>query len=466
MDQETSNNIIQIILQNLSYLKLKFEKFNGKNGVWYVIKRIRFDLWMLEEPHSSLILLVSLTPAEYIFRVLGVTRERGCFSTLDELQGVILTKFEKTIACVGSPTLRSSNSVLEVTTPFNMLKSTGCKGYYRVESNIENDENILQGKGLCSVCKSELASSQSYLKISKTLPEEDVSFNCEKLLVSERKKPGRPKTKVSISTKKRKMSDETKEKISANNKIFSICKICHLQCRGFRGLVDHMHRAHPDFKPWKCGHCDERTAFVKTLYRHLKQAHNASASACPICGKIYTRAQSMLHHVNKHQLDERKICQQNFLTKKHFPPDYTIENPKLFESTKKAYLPSGDLREEIIDSTKLHPSSDESTEKQKRSEPTKNYLNSDDIREEPKNVEPTKHPPSCDFIEGERIRCPKCPKHHDHLDNILSEALENVCFNLSDPNIVNIAPPSVSENENLSLTTVPRRVSVIRYMNI
>ena len=60
--------------------------------------------------------------------------------------------------------------------------------------------------------------------------------------MSERKKPGRPKTKVSISTKKRKMSDETKEKISANNKIFSICKICHLQCRGFRGLVDHMHR--------------------------------------------------------------------------------------------------------------------------------------------------------------------------------------------------------------------------------
>ena len=147
----------------------------------------------------------------------------------------------------------------------------------------------------------------------------------------------------------------------------------------------------------------------------------------------------------QHQLDERKIFQQNFSTKIHFAPDYIIENPKIFESTKKAYLPSDDLREEIIDSTKLHPSSDESTEKQKRSEPTKNYLNSDDIREEPKNVEPTKHPPSCDFIEGERIRCPKCPKHHDHLDNILSEALENVCFNLSDPNIVNIAPPSVSE---------------------
>ena len=86
----------------------------------------------------------------------------------------------------------------------------------------------------------------------------------------------------------------------------------------------------------------------------------------------------------QHQLDERKIFQQNFSTKIHFAPDYTIENPKIFESTKKAYLPSGDLREEIIDSTKLHPSSDESTEEQKHLEPTKNHLNSDDIREEQK----------------------------------------------------------------------------------
>jgi hypothetical protein len=39
----------------------------------------------------------------------------------------------------------------------------------------------------------------------------------------------------------------------------------------FSGLVDHMHRYHADHKPWACFLCPVRTAFVKTLYRHLKQ---------------------------------------------------------------------------------------------------------------------------------------------------------------------------------------------------
>ena len=95
------------------------------------------------------------------------------------------------------------------------------------------------------------------------------------------------------------MSDVTKKKISENNKKFSICKICDKQCRGFRGLVDHMHKDHEDYKPWKCHMCSVRTAFVKTLYRHIKQEHGTGGSPCPVCGKVFTRAQSMLHHVNK-----------------------------------------------------------------------------------------------------------------------------------------------------------------------
>ena len=114
-----------------------------------------------------------------------------------------------------------------------------------------------------------------------------------------KRKRGRPRTKVDVKLKRKKMSDLTKKKISENNKRFSICKICQKQCRGFRGLVDHMHKDHPDYKPWQCSHCSERTAFVKTLYRHLKQAHNVSECACPKCGKIYSRAQSMLQHFNK-----------------------------------------------------------------------------------------------------------------------------------------------------------------------
>ncbi len=42
----------------------------------------------------------------------------------------------------------------------------------------------------------------------------------------------------------------------------------------FSGLVDHMHRYHADHKPWACFLCPVRTAFVKTLYRHLKQVLN------------------------------------------------------------------------------------------------------------------------------------------------------------------------------------------------
>ena len=42
---------------------------------------------------------------------------------------------------------------------------------------------------------------------------------------------------------KKKLSELTKWKISENNKKFSVCKLCGRQCRGFRGLVDHMHRS-------------------------------------------------------------------------------------------------------------------------------------------------------------------------------------------------------------------------------
>ena len=81
---------------------------------------------------------------------------------------------------------------------------------------------------------------------------------------------------------KKTLSDKTKRKIAENNRKFSICKLCRgdltsffflicaissKQCRGFRGLVDHMHRDHSDYKPWQCSHCSTKTAFVKTLYR-------------------------------------------------------------------------------------------------------------------------------------------------------------------------------------------------------
>ena len=93
------------------------------------------------------------------------------------------------------------------------------------------------------------------------------------------------------------MTEVTKKKISENNKIFSLCNICKKQCQGFRGLVDHMHKDHTDYKPWRCHLCDERTAFVKTLYRHLKTKHDVDRVLCPACSKAYTRAQSLRVHM-------------------------------------------------------------------------------------------------------------------------------------------------------------------------
>ena len=90
-----------------------------------------------------------------------------------------------------------------------------------------------------------------------------------------KRKRGRPRKIIPLDklNKKRTLSDYTKRKIAENNKKFSICKLCKKQCKGFRGLVDHMHRDHSDYKPWQCSFCDTKTAFVKTLYRHLKQVH-------------------------------------------------------------------------------------------------------------------------------------------------------------------------------------------------
>ena len=105
--------------------------------------------------------------------------------------------------------------------------------------------------------------------------------------------------------KKRRMDEITKKKISDYNKIFSLCNICKKQCRGFRGLVDHINKDHTDYKPWRCHLCDERTAFVKTLYRHLKTEHNVDRAPCPVCSKVYTRSQTMRAHV--------KTTHQDFL---------------------------------------------------------------------------------------------------------------------------------------------------------
>ena len=124
-----------------------------------------------------------------------------------------------------------------------------------------------------------------------------------------KRRRGRPVTRYR-PPKTRLMSEVTKKKISESSRKFSICKLCDLQCRGFRGLVDHMHRDHQDYKPWQCHICGLRTTFAKTLYRHLKEEHNTKAGRCPVCGKEIRRAQSMMEHFNKARLSKNLLTLQ------------------------------------------------------------------------------------------------------------------------------------------------------------
>ena len=48
--------------------------FSEYNGLWFVITRNYFDLFMMEEPFQSFVLLVNMNSSEYIFRVLGTTK--------------------------------------------------------------------------------------------------------------------------------------------------------------------------------------------------------------------------------------------------------------------------------------------------------------------------------------------------------------------------------------------------------
>ena len=126
-----------------------------------------------------------------------------------------------------------------------------------------------------------------------------------------KRKRGRPTTKVKKPLTKQ-LTNSTKKKISDSSRKFSLCKLCSKQCRGFRGLVDHMHRDHQDYKPWSCHLCNEKTTFVKTLYRHLKQEHASPGTNCPVCGKFYSRAQSMLQHFKQVAKSEGSILIRPF----------------------------------------------------------------------------------------------------------------------------------------------------------
>ena len=110
----------------LGGLSLTYSKYNEYNGCWYHIFRDHFDLFMLEEPYHSLSLLVNIDTAEYIFRVLGTSRERGFYSSMEDLREIIQSKFSNTVACVGNPRLKTEDGAVQIEQPFSMTVSSVC----------------------------------------------------------------------------------------------------------------------------------------------------------------------------------------------------------------------------------------------------------------------------------------------------------------------------------------------------
>ena len=68
-------------------------------------------------------MLVNSNSSEYMFRVLGTTKERGFYSTTGDLRNIIQLKFSNTVACVGNPRLRLESGAVEVEAPFRMVVS-------------------------------------------------------------------------------------------------------------------------------------------------------------------------------------------------------------------------------------------------------------------------------------------------------------------------------------------------------
>ena len=45
----------------LEALNLKYDKYEEYNGTWYSVTREHFDLFMLEEPYNSLVMLLNMS---------------------------------------------------------------------------------------------------------------------------------------------------------------------------------------------------------------------------------------------------------------------------------------------------------------------------------------------------------------------------------------------------------------------
>ena len=69
----------------------------------------------MQEPYHSFAMLVNFNSSEYIFRVLGTTKERGFYSNIDDLREIVENKFANTVSSLDNIYYNITQHILDIT---------------------------------------------------------------------------------------------------------------------------------------------------------------------------------------------------------------------------------------------------------------------------------------------------------------------------------------------------------------
>ena len=128
------------ILEDLSLSLVQVEE-------WVQIQRTRFDLRINEEPYHSIQIFANLETRLFVVRVWGRTRDRGQFTSEEDLKDLCVTNFSNTSACVGylGPHPGGGLKLVHENFPCSRWISKNCAVTFS-----QNIDNLIIG--LCPAC--------------------------------------------------------------------------------------------------------------------------------------------------------------------------------------------------------------------------------------------------------------------------------------------------------------------------
>ena len=154
-------------------------------GVWILVQRVTFDIYVKEEPYHSVQIYANLKTMKYVRRVWGISERRGELKRMDDLRDLCIATFNKSTVCSGhiGPDSGRDLDLVEVKYPFTRWISDSCCIRY---SKDQCDEII----GLCTACSGGAANNISINKEmdeKRTQPyefltEEDIKYESEEVL--------------------------------------------------------------------------------------------------------------------------------------------------------------------------------------------------------------------------------------------------------------------------------------------